>query len=55
MFKKMHAVAHQVNQVVIGKEQQVKLALACLLTACAGLPSRRSRRKQARNLVYSYR
>ncbi|HEX8479530.1 MAG TPA: AAA family ATPase [Telluria sp.] len=31
MFKKMHAVAQQVNQVVIGKEQQVKLALACLL------------------------
>ena len=31
MFKKMHAVARQVNQVVIGKDQQVRLALTCLL------------------------
>lgn len=31
MFDKVHAVAKQVNQVVIGKEDQVKLALVCLL------------------------
>ena len=31
MFNKMHAVARQVNQVVVGKDQQVRLALTCLL------------------------
>ncbi|RNF28801.1 ATPase AAA, partial [Massilia aurea] len=31
MFNKMHAVARQVNEVVVGKDQQVRLALTCLL------------------------
>ena len=31
MFKKMHAVARQVNQIVVGKELQVRQALTCLL------------------------
>ena len=31
MFNKLHAVARQVNQVVVGKDQQVRLALTCLL------------------------
>lgn len=31
MFEKFNAVARQVNQVVVGKEQQIKLALVCLL------------------------
>jgi len=31
MFKKMHAVARQVNQIVVGKEVQVRQALTCLL------------------------
>jgi MoxR-like ATPase len=31
MFNKLHAAARQVNQIVVGKDQQVRLALACLL------------------------
>jgi MoxR-like ATPase len=31
MFKKLHAVAAQVNQIVVGKELQVRQALTCLL------------------------
>jgi MoxR-like ATPase len=31
MFKKMHAVAQQVSQIVVGKELQVRQALTCLL------------------------
>jgi MoxR-like ATPase len=31
MFKKMHAVAHQVGQIVVGKHLQVRQALTCLL------------------------
>ena len=31
MFKKMHAVARQVNQIIVGKELQVRQALTCLL------------------------
>ncbi|MES2299288.1 MAG: MoxR family ATPase [Pseudomonadota bacterium] len=31
MYKKLHAVALQVNQIVVGKEVQVRQALACLL------------------------
>lgn len=31
MFNKLHAVARQVNEVVVGKNQQVRLALTCLL------------------------
>jgi MoxR-like ATPase len=31
MFNQLHAVARQVNQVVVGKDQQVRLALTCLL------------------------
>ncbi|MBQ5964640.1 MoxR family ATPase [Massilia sp. ZL223] len=31
MFKQLHAAARQVGQVVIGKDEQVRLALTCLL------------------------
>ena len=31
MFEKLHAVAKQVNQVIVGKEMQVRQALVCLL------------------------
>ena len=31
MFNKLHVAARQVNQVVVGKEQQVRLAFTCLL------------------------
>ncbi len=31
MFKKLHAVAHQVGQIVVGKDLQVRQALTCLL------------------------
>jgi MoxR-like ATPase len=31
MFNKLHASARQVNQIVVGKDQQVRLALTCLL------------------------
>jgi len=31
MFDKLHAVARQVNQVIVGKETQVRQALVCLL------------------------
>jgi MoxR-like ATPase len=31
MFKQLHAAARQVSQVVVGKDQQVRLALTCLL------------------------
>ncbi len=31
MFNQLHAAARQVSQVVVGKDQQVRLALACLL------------------------
>src|SRR3954464_8262592 len=31
MFKKMHAVARQVGQIVVGKDLQVRLALTCML------------------------
>ena len=31
MFKKMHAGAQQVSQIVVGKELQVRQALTCLL------------------------
>jgi MoxR-like ATPase len=31
MFKKMHAVARQVSQIVVGKDLQVRQALTCLL------------------------
>ena len=31
MFAKVHAVAAQVNQIIVGKETQVRLALVCLL------------------------
>jgi MoxR-like ATPase len=31
MFNKLHASARQVGQIVVGKDQQVRLALACLL------------------------
>jgi MoxR-like ATPase len=31
MFKQLHAAARQVNEVVVGKDQQVRLALTCLL------------------------
>ncbi|MFC5462444.1 AAA family ATPase [Massilia niabensis] len=31
MFNKLHACARQVNQVVVGKDQQVRLAFTCLL------------------------
>jgi MoxR-like ATPase len=31
MFAKVHAVACQVNQIVVGKEQQIRQALCCLL------------------------
>ena len=31
MFNKLHASARQVSQIVVGKDQQVRLALTCLL------------------------
>ncbi|WP_395827797.1 AAA family ATPase, partial [Collimonas sp.] len=31
MFAKIHAVAKQVSQVVVGKEHQIRQALVCLL------------------------
>ena len=31
MFAKVHAVASQVNQIIVGKETQVRLALVCIL------------------------
>jgi MoxR-like ATPase len=31
MFNKLHAAAREVGQIVVGKDQQVRLALACLL------------------------
>jgi len=31
MFNQLHAAARQVNQIVVGKDQQVRLALTCLL------------------------
>ncbi len=31
MFKKIHAVAHQIGQIVVGKEPTIRLSLACLL------------------------
>ena len=31
MLNKLHAAARQVNEIVVGKDQQVRLALACLL------------------------
>ena len=31
MFSKIHAVARQVGQIVVGKDQQIRQALACLL------------------------
>lgn len=31
MFNKLHAAARQVSQIVVGKDQQVRLAVACLL------------------------
>ncbi|MQR02529.1 AAA family ATPase [Glaciimonas soli] len=31
MFTKIHAVAKQINQIVVGKEQQIRQALVCLL------------------------
>ena len=31
MFNKLHAAARQVSQIVVGKDQQVRLALTCLL------------------------
>ncbi|MGZ3255021.1 MAG: AAA family ATPase, partial [Burkholderiaceae bacterium] len=31
MFAKIHAVATQVNQIVVGKELQVRQALVCIL------------------------
>jgi MoxR-like ATPase len=31
MFNKLHAAARQVGQIVVGKDQQVRLALTCLL------------------------
>jgi MoxR-like ATPase len=31
MFAKIHAVAQQVNQIVVGKDQQIRLSLVCLL------------------------
>ena len=31
MFAKLHAVARQVSQIVVGKEQQIRQSLACLL------------------------
>jgi MoxR-like ATPase len=31
MFEKLHAVAKQVNQIIVGKETQVRQALVCLL------------------------
>jgi MoxR-like ATPase len=31
MFAKVHAVAKQVNQIVVGKDQQIRQALVCLL------------------------
>ena len=31
MFKQLHAAARQVSQIVVGKDQQVRLALTCLL------------------------
>src|SRR3954470_721457 len=31
MFTKVHAVAQQVSQIVVGKDQQIRLALVCLL------------------------
>ncbi|MES2931917.1 MAG: MoxR family ATPase [Pseudomonadota bacterium] len=31
MFSKVHAVAQQVDQIVVGKDQQIRQALACLL------------------------
>ena len=31
MFAKVHAVARQVNQIVVGKEQQIRQSLVCLL------------------------
>ncbi|QJD98825.1 MoxR family ATPase [Massilia forsythiae] len=31
MFDKLHAAARQVSQIVVGKDQQVRLALTCLL------------------------
>jgi MoxR-like ATPase len=31
MFNKLHAAARQVNEIVVGKDQQVRLALTCLL------------------------
>jgi MoxR-like ATPase len=31
MFKKLHAVAHQVGQIIVGKDTQVRQALTCLL------------------------
>jgi MoxR-like ATPase len=31
MFNKLHGAARQVNQIVVGKDQQVRLALTCLL------------------------
>jgi MoxR-like ATPase len=31
MFNKLHAAARQVSQIVVGKDQQIRLALTCLL------------------------
>ena len=31
MFAKVHAVARQVNQIIVGKEQQIRQSLVCLL------------------------
>ncbi|MEJ7808374.1 MAG: AAA family ATPase, partial [Telluria sp.] len=31
MYQKLHAVAHQVGQIVVGKDLQVRQALTCLL------------------------
>jgi MoxR-like ATPase len=31
MFKQLHSAARQVGQIVVGKDQQVRLALTCLL------------------------
>jgi len=31
MFSKIHAVADQVSHIIIGKDRQIRQALACLL------------------------
>jgi MoxR-like ATPase len=31
MFKQLHSAARQVGQIVVGKDQQIRLALTCLL------------------------